>query len=62
MKQVWYVSGDPERTGYSCPSLFDTKEAAEKYARIVFPDEDESKRYARIYYRDILTMSDLSGG
>ena len=58
MKQVWYVSGDPDTAGL-WPNLFDTKEAAEKYARAVFPDADEGKRYARIFYRDVLAMTDI---
>jgi hypothetical protein len=63
MKEVWYVSGDPNAVGL-WPSLFDTKEAAERYARLVFPDESEgeNKRYARVYFRTVLTMTDLSGG
>lgn len=60
MKQVWYVQG--EDTGGAFPTFFDTKEAAEVYARSLFPDEDESKRYNRIFYREVLTMSDLNGG
>lgn len=58
MKQVWYVA---DGQGY-IPTLFDTKECAERYARMLFPDEDESKRYSRIFYREVLTMSDLNGG
>lgn len=66
MKDVWYVQGDPETAGVwpsrVWPNLFETKEAAEVYARMMFPDEDESKRYARIFFREVLTMSDLRGG
>jgi len=55
MKTVWFVSGeDMEGT------LFDTKLAAERFARMMFPDENESKRYSRIYYREVLTMDDLT--
>jgi hypothetical protein len=60
MNQVWYVS-EEETAGFA-PTLFDTKEAAEVYARVLFPDETESKRYARIYFRRVLTMADLNGG
>ena len=60
MTLVWYVAGE-ETAGFSF-TLFDTKEAAEKYARILFPDEPESKRYSRIFYRRVLTMADLNGG
>ena len=60
MNLVWYVS--EEDTAGFAPTLFDTKEAAEVYARVLFPDETESKRYARIYFRRVLTMADLNGG
>lgn len=50
MKQVWYVH-DPSEPGW--PQLFDTKLAAEQYARMLFPNETEDKRYARIYYREV---------
>jgi len=61
MKQIWFVAGEHDED-YVIPTLFDTKQAAEVYARSLFPDETESKRYARIYFRDVLTMSDLNGG
>ena len=61
MRQVWYVSGDPEVMG-AWPNLFDTKELAEIYARYIFPDESEDKRYARILFRTVLTLSDMNGG
>ena len=51
MNQVWYVQ-DPSDAGY-WPQLFDTKEAAEQYARELFPEESEEKRYSRIYYRNV---------
>jgi hypothetical protein len=60
MKEVWGVAG--EYTDSDFPTLFDTKECAERYARSLFPDEDESKRYNRIFYREVFTMSDLNGG
>ena len=60
MKQVWYVQG--EDTGGAFPTFFDTKQAADRYAKSLFPDESESKRYSRIFYREVLTMSDLNGG
>lgn len=63
MKDVWYVQGDPDMSpSGQWPNLFETKEAAEVYARIVFPELDEDKRYARIYYRAVLTLADLNGG
>jgi hypothetical protein len=59
MKQVWYLWQEKE----SFPALwFDKKETAERAARMLFPDEDIHKRDARIYFRDVLTMSDLNGG
>ena len=62
MKQVWYVTGEHDAEyDQFIPTLFDTKEAAEIYARSLFPDETE-RRYARIFYREVLTMSDLNGG
>ena len=60
MKEVWYVAG--EDTDGHMPTLFDTKLAAEAYARVLFPEESESKRYARIYYRPVLDLSDVNGG
>ena len=61
MKQIWFVAGEHDED-YVIPTLFDTKQAAEVYARSLFPDETESKRYSRIFYREVLTMSDLNGG
>jgi hypothetical protein len=71
MRQVWYVMGEngkDSKSGKSnksdnyFPTFFDSKGAAERYAQILFPDEDTSKRYGRIYSREVLTMSDLNGG
>lgn len=61
MKQIWFVAGEHDED-YVIPTLFDTKQAAEVYAKSLFPDETESKRYSRIFYREVLTMSDLNGG
>jgi len=61
MSEVWYVQGDPEAIGL-WPNLFETKEAAEIYARYVFPDEGEAVRYSRIFYRKVLTTTELNGG
>lgn len=58
MKEVWYVQGDPEAINL-WPNLFETKEAAEIYARYVFPDEGENVRYSRIFFRRVLTTTDL---
>lgn len=57
MRQVWYVAGaDPESP---IPVLFDTKLAAEIYARQVFPDADPDARYARIFYKSVWQESDM---
>jgi hypothetical protein len=47
MNCVWYVN---ENQG-GWPELFDTKEAAEQYARLLFPNESNEIRYSRIFYR-----------
>jgi hypothetical protein len=56
MNQVWYVLG-ADLEGW--PVLFATKMAAEMYARQVWPDADESVRYARIFYRSVWTEADM---
>lgn len=61
-QEVWYVVGETDNTDMMFPTFFDSIEAAEVYARMLFPDEDADKRYGRIFYRNILTMSDLHGG
>lgn len=53
MKEVWYVVGDPHQQGVM-PTLFQTKEDAERYARLCFPDEDPYKRYCRVYFKEVL--------
>jgi hypothetical protein len=42
---AWYVSGD------SSGLLFETKTAAEMWARKLYPDENPYYRYARIYFK-----------
>jgi hypothetical protein len=42
------------------PTLFDTKEAAEKWARMLFPDEPANRRYARIYFRKVMTLEEVT--
>lgn len=61
-QEVWYVMGETDNTDMMLPTLFDSKEAAEVYARMMFPNEDADKRYGRILFRNILTMFDLHGG
>jgi hypothetical protein len=53
---VWYVA-DGEG---GMPQLFDTKEAAEKWARMLFPDEPASRRYTRIYFRKVMTLEEVT--
>lgn len=53
MSEIWYVVGDTLR------HLFSTKMAAEKYARVLFPDEDPDKRYARVMCRQVFDESDV---
>jgi len=60
MKEVWYVQGD-DNDLHGSPLLFETKMDAERWARHLFPKEDEHKRYARIFYRRVHTMDDLMG-
>jgi hypothetical protein len=62
MKQIWYVSGETHQTDNYYPTFFDTKLAAERYARMLYPDEGIKQRDARVFSRDVLTMSDLNGG
>ena len=57
MKTVWYVIG--ANPGSHLPMLFDTKMAAEIYARMEFPDESSDKRYARIYFSVVWEEQDL---
>jgi hypothetical protein len=45
--KIWFVVGDPDE---DMPNLWLTKMDAEKFAREVFPDESEDKRYARVRY------------
>jgi len=59
--KVWFVTGEDMEGRYT-PTLLDSKETAERYARMMYPDDDANKRYARVYYVEVLTMADLSGG
>lgn len=60
MKEIWYVAGESEESGERFPTFFDTKLAAERWARILFPDEDERTRYQRIYLRHVFTETDTT--
>lgn len=57
--KVWYVGGEPDT---AFPTLFETKEDAERYARILFPMETTHQRYMRIYFRPVFNNADLCGG
>lgn len=46
--------------GENIPRLwFATKEAAERAARVLYPNESPEARYSRIYERDLLTIDNL---
>jgi hypothetical protein len=49
--KIWFVVGDPDR---DMPNLWQTKMDAEKFARELFPEEPEDKRYARIRYAVVI--------
>ena len=53
MKTVWLVKGAPDNV------VFDTKETAETYTRLVFPDESVYVRYARIYFVEVWTKEEV---
>jgi hypothetical protein len=53
-KEIWYVIGEDENKNYSLlPTFFETKILAEAYARALFPEESEDKRYARIRFAKV---------
>jgi hypothetical protein len=57
MRQVWYVHGEHDEE-YVMPTLFDTKEAAEVYARVLFPEENGAERYSRIGCANVYTKEE----
>jgi hypothetical protein len=59
IRQVWYVRGEPD---VYIPTLFETKDDAERYVRILFPTETSDQRYNRIAFRPVFNNSDLCGG
>ena len=59
--KVWWVIGE-DILEWQLPEFFDTELTAERYARMLFPNEDVSERERRVRSRDVLTMSDLNGG
>ena len=58
MKIVWYV-WDLQENQVGMPTLLNSKEAAEKYARLMFPDDSPDERYSRIYFRRVLDLADM---
>jgi len=56
MSEIWYVN---EGEGFHLvPHVFETKMEAEQYARELFPDETEDERYARIYYKEVVSYEE----
>lgn len=53
MAVVWFVRFSPDYVA------FDTKETAERYARLMFPNEPVEERYARIYFIEIWTAKEI---
>jgi hypothetical protein len=48
--EIWYVQGDEEHM------FFAFKIDAERYARLIFPDEPVDRRYARIFCVTVYTF------
>lgn len=55
MNMVWYVQGEHEDPD-AWPTLFDTKLGAEMWAKELFPNEDPSTRYARIFFKTVFVI------
>lgn len=53
MKEIWYVNEGKQF--HLVEYVFATKMEAERYARELFPDENEDERYARIFYKEVLS-------
>jgi len=58
MKEIWYVN-EGEGGFHFVAHVFETKIEAERYARESFPDEDEDTRYARIYYKEVVSYKEV---
>ena len=56
-KQVWYVIGDPNAG--KVPTLFDSREAALRYAAHCFPNSRLDKMMARVFGTNVLTTQDV---
>ena len=59
--KVWFVTGEDMEGRYT-PTLLDTKETAMRYAEMMYPNTTRAENYARVYYTDVFTLSDLNGG
>ena len=57
MKQIWYVN-DGKGGFHWVEHVFETKMEAERYARECFPDETEDERYARIFYKEVVSYEE----
>lgn len=58
MSEVWYVN---EGEGFHLVEhVFETKIEAERYARMMFPEESEDERYARIYCKPVVSFKEGS--
>ena len=58
MSEIWYVN---EGEGFHLVAhVFETKMEAEMYAAVLFPDESEDSRYARIYCKPVVSFKELT--
>lgn len=57
MKEIWYVNEGKQF--HLVEYVFATKMEAERYARELFPDESEDSRYARIFYKEVLSYEGM---
>lgn len=53
---IWYIVGETRLTNppMPFPTFFRWKIEAEKYARVLFPDDGPERRYARIMSREVM--------
>jgi hypothetical protein len=57
MNEIWYVD---EGEGFHLAAhVFETKIEAEKYARMMFPEESEDERYSRIYCKPVVSFKEV---
>jgi hypothetical protein len=55
---IWYVIGDPNAG--KVPTLFDSKEAACRYAAHCFPNARLDTTLARVFSTNLLTVQDVA--